>query len=128
MPTNRDIITRSLRLANIIGESEHPSAEQAQDALDSMNDMLLDWQRDGIELEYYKQSSLDNQIPLDDENLRAVRFSLAVEMLAEYGMPINDALAVKAANSYASLVRASIEIEEADMSHLPGSKRYVSGV
>lgn len=40
MATYRDLITRSMRLAGIIGESDEPSAVQAKNALDSVNDMI----------------------------------------------------------------------------------------
>lgn len=43
-----DYITRSLKLANILGEGQVPSAEQASDALATLNDMLQAWTLDSL--------------------------------------------------------------------------------
>lgn len=125
MATNLDIITRAFRLAGILSESESPSSYQANQALDLMNDLLLDWGRDGIELEYYPQDELTATFPVAEDYFRAVKFGLANEILAEYGVPIPPKFEERAADSYASLVRESVEIEEADVSFLPGTRRYI---
>lgn len=43
MATVRDLISRSLRLIQAIGQSEVPDTEEANDALDTLNDMLDAW-------------------------------------------------------------------------------------
>lgn len=50
MATYLDLITRSMRLAGIIGESETPSPAQANNALATLNDMIagLNTQSDGL--------------------------------------------------------------------------------
>lgn len=46
MPSATQIITKALKIAGVLGESETPTAEQASDGLVSLNDMLDSWSTD----------------------------------------------------------------------------------
>jgi hypothetical protein len=48
MATAQDYITRAMKLANILGEGQTPSSEQASGALDTLNEMLQAWNLDGL--------------------------------------------------------------------------------
>jgi hypothetical protein len=48
MATALDYITRAMKLANILGEGQSPSAEQGQNGLDTLNDMLQAWSLDSL--------------------------------------------------------------------------------
>jgi hypothetical protein len=48
MATTEDLITRALRLANIVGEGQTPSPEQTGDALSTLNDMVDAWNLDSL--------------------------------------------------------------------------------
>lgn len=50
MTTALDLITRALRQANILGEGQVPSGDQANDALGVLNDMLDSWNTDSLVL------------------------------------------------------------------------------
>lgn len=50
MATTSDLITRALRLANIVGEGQQPSPEQTADALDTLNEMIDSWNVDSLML------------------------------------------------------------------------------
>lgn len=43
MATARDLITRTLKLMKVVGEGQSPSDEQADDMLDTLNDMIESW-------------------------------------------------------------------------------------
>lgn len=43
-----DIITRALRSINVLGDGETPTASMAQDALDSLNDVLEGWATENL--------------------------------------------------------------------------------
>lgn len=46
MPSALEIITKSLKIAGVLGESETPSSGQAADGLVSLNDMIDSWTTD----------------------------------------------------------------------------------
>lgn len=50
MTTARDLIASALRLANILGEGQSPSADQASQGLETLNDILSGWNTDSLVL------------------------------------------------------------------------------
>jgi hypothetical protein len=48
MATALDIITRALRSINVLSDGESPTASMAQDALDSLNDVLESWANENL--------------------------------------------------------------------------------
>jgi hypothetical protein len=48
MATALDIITRALRSINVLSDGETPTASMAQDALDSLNDVLESWANENL--------------------------------------------------------------------------------
>lgn len=43
MPSALQLVTRALKINGVLGESETPSTEQANDGLEALNDMLASW-------------------------------------------------------------------------------------
>lgn len=50
MGTAADMITRAMRLANILGEGQTPSGDQSTNALSTLNEMLSAWNLDDLML------------------------------------------------------------------------------
>jgi hypothetical protein len=50
MATTADMITRAMRLANIVGEGQTATPEQMSDALDTLNEMIDSWNLDSLML------------------------------------------------------------------------------
>jgi hypothetical protein len=126
MATNLDVITDAMRRMNIIHERETPSSTQGQQGLDLLNDMLADWEEDGIELGYYPQTSTSATIPVEDHALRGIKYNLALEFGAEYGLEPAPTLAERARMTKARLTKATSEEVETSFDHMPfgGSSVY----
>ena len=124
MITNTQLFKDALVLAGVLSEVENPSAEQGSSALRTLNEMLAEWEEDGIELGFFEQTSLSANCPLPDSAVSAVKYNLASKFGDEYGMPLSPKLEQLSQTKYKRLVRATIDTEEADMTHLPGSLRY----
>lgn len=50
MPTGRDLATKVLLKAGVVSRNETPSAEEINDTLDAINDMLESWSNDSLVL------------------------------------------------------------------------------
>lgn len=124
MATNLDIITTALRIVNIIDENQPPPSELAAEGLESMNDLLADWEADGIELGYFPQTNLAATSPLEDKDLRGVKYNLALELAGRKSVAtISPATIAIAAVAKDRLEKGTSEMFENSFDHLPSSRR-----
>lgn len=85
MATASDIISRALRIAGVIDASEAMSADDAQDALETLNAMLAEWHEAGIGLPDYSFTSLTDTLATDAADREAIAYQLALRLATEYG-------------------------------------------
>lgn len=128
MVTAIEMIADAFRLANIINEIEAPSAEQGVQGLRSLNQMMGQWDRDGIKLGWHVVPELDDPLPLDPQDERAVKFNLAVELSGEYGLEPMPWVSKNAIDTYAALAKAHRFTVESDLSHLPTAQPFATGM
>jgi len=88
MSTSLRLISRSLRMVGVLSGSEMPSAAEAQDALESLNDLLASWMMLGIPINS-GDLALDDVFPIDVSEGRAVRYALAIELAEDYGVVVS---------------------------------------
>lgn len=119
MSTNNEVIRDALGLIGVVSEAESLTADQAAHGLRVLNDMMADWELDGIEVDYFPQTDISADFPGDE--IACVKYNLAVELAPHYQAAIPDAVAVKATMYYQRKVRDSVRdgMEEADVTHLP---------
>lgn len=113
--TALDIIKGAMRLIGVLAAGEVPRAEDAQDALLSLNAMINDWQNEPlIDAELSPYDSLAEDNPLQAGYEKALKYNLAVELAPEYGKAATiPALVVsEALNSKAKIKRAVIANRE----------------
>lgn len=84
--TNIELITKALIEITVIGETQTPSAEQGQDALTKLNQMMESWEvLDGIKLGWHEQTDISETAPLPPYAERGVTLSLALALASSYG-------------------------------------------
>lgn len=126
---NITLITDAYRLANIIDAIEAPNDEQGVQGLRWLNDMMLNWQRDGIKLDqgWWVQTDLQADAPLSDDNLWGVKFNLACMYCLLNGMEPLETVKFEAERAYAALAKRSSLYFESDTTFLPiaaGENRF----
>src|SRR5690606_10649945 len=123
-----DMLTDAYRLSNIIDENETPSAEQGVYGLRVLNQMMGQWDRDGIRLGWAVVESQAADLPLDFQDERAVKYNLAVELSGEYGLEPMPRVVKVASDTYAALAKAHRLRVESDLSLLPNADAcYANG-
>lgn len=95
--TARQVIYRALRRIGVTAEGETPTAAQANDALDTLNDMLHGFSADGIACAH-TTVALDSTLNFPDEELAFVRDMLCLQLMPEYGT-INEIVGAAAAKA-----------------------------
>lgn len=104
--TNLQAMTHAYQKAGIISEGGTPTAEQGQVALRLLNQMMVQWEIDGLDFpSWFPQTSNSATCPIPDFAELAVTSNLGVLMAGEYGVTVSPELAVIASNAYESVLR-----------------------
>lgn len=88
MTTALDMVNRVAKTAKILAAGETLEAEDAQDILKSLNEMLHGWELEGIALGH-TDMALTDEVYLPDSHLKAIRWNLALEISGEYETDVN---------------------------------------
>lgn len=119
-----EMLTDALRKINVIRMNQAPTAEMGVSGMRSLNEMMADWQVDGIRLGWHPVSSQSEDLPLRDEDLRAVKFNLACELAGDYGLEPPTKVAEIAEETYARLAKLALQYFESDLDMLPIAEPY----
>lgn len=114
-----DMLTDALRTANVIDENGTPSDEMGVKGLRVLNQMMGQWDRDGIRLGWTVIDAQSDTLPIDFQDERAVKFNLAVELCGEYGIEPLPRVQRVADETYGALAKAHRLRVESDLSLLP---------
>lgn len=113
MATALNVVTGALQLLEIrVAESAVTSSE-AEDGLTALNDMMNEWNVDGINIGYETLDDSDDELSVKLGSLGAIKANLAVYIAPEYGRVVTEALQKRADRSKKSL-RASIPINRSE--------------
>lgn len=85
--TARDVCYFALR--KIVGNGEDPSAEEATDALERLNDLAALWRLEGADVGLAAPLSLGDVLTIRDEFVSALKFNLRVACHDHYGEAIS---------------------------------------
>jgi len=103
MTTARDIVNAALRRANVVGTDETPSAAEAAETLERLNDYMASWPgRDWVVTDSagaaytHADLTLATTWPLGSEHVFGIKAILAMMHCEEYGTPIPPSLASQA--------------------------------
>lgn len=89
------IINRALTTIGVLESEETASAAQAEDALDSLVDLLNEWDLKGIG-GGSQDLTLSTELTLDPDEYRALRLALAIDLAPEYQAEVSPGLFVQA--------------------------------
>lgn len=98
MTTANDTIKSALRKIGVIAAGEAPTAQEATDGLECLNDMLHGFSADGIAFAHTTLALADN-LPVPDEQVQHIKAMLAVYMAPEYGATPSPIVLAQAENA-----------------------------
>ena len=118
--SNTQLISDALGLLGVLQETEVMSPEQAQHGLRVLNELMADWEQDGIDLQYFEQSSLAEEAPIPNHAVMAVKYYLAMALAPFYAKPVPPEFLSIGAEKYARLRRDSVKqyVRPTDLTHL----------
>lgn len=125
--TNADMVRSALQMLGVLGEEEHASADQFSHGIIVLNEIMADWEADGVGLEYHPQYEASDETPIPDEARAGVKGFLAAALSVYYGKTLRPEFIAVNDKFYARLVRQAMNdaLSEAPRSRSLGTgQRY----
>lgn len=119
------MLTDAYRLANVIDGIESPDAEAGTKGLRALNQLMGQWDRDGINLGWQTVDDQDDTLPIDPQDERCVLYNLAVELAGAYGVEPLPRVQQIASETYGALAKAHRKYTEATFPQLPASDAWL---
>lgn len=130
--TNLDVIKSAFFMLTVLDAEETPTPENAQLALDELNDLMADLLRDeGIDIGYVRQTSINGEFPCDEDDAAAIKPLLAIRLHTFFpSIALPDTVPGRALKAHARLTRDAVlaNMEEASMSNIPLGEGYAGRV
>jgi len=118
--TAGDIIKRALRLARVIDAHTAMDANDAADALETLNAMLAEWHEAEIGLPDYSFTGLTDEMASDAADREAIAYQLAARLAPEYGVELSTVVAAVAEGTMSRVRLRYFQPGCVDFSQLPG--------
>ena len=121
-----EIVTDALRGIGVISEIDTPSAEQGQDGVRRLNELMASLVEDGIDLGWVPVEDTADAVVLPAGEVRSIKALLGVNMASIYGAEVPQQVASVAGYGYARMLRnallmAQTAVSLASISHGEGS-------
>jgi len=111
MATVTEVVKGALLLLEVRAAESAVTAAEADDGLNSLNDMMNEWNIDGINVGYETLETTDQELYVNTGSLGAIKANLAVYIAPEYGRVVSDSLQKRADRGKKAL-RASIQLNQ----------------
>lgn len=105
-----DFVTDVLRQLAIISEIETPSAEQGQDAVTKLNDLMADLAEDGIDYGFNPKATSAEDIVLPDGQRAWIKARLGERLCEGYGLPCPPLMAALSNAGYNRALTKSLQM------------------
>lgn len=109
MATVTEVVTGALELLEVKAAESAITPAEVEDGRVSLNDMMNEWNVNGINVGYETLDNVEDQLYVDAGSLGAIKSNLAVYVAPGYGRPVSVELRQRANDGKRSL-RGSIKL------------------
>ena len=128
MATALDIVTGALKLLGVTAAESPITDAEAVDGLQSLNDMMAEWEVENISIGYEEIDELDDILYVDDGMEGAIKANLAVYIAPEYDRVVSPSLEKRATSGKRMAQASSLSFDVKYPDSLPiGSGNEVTG-
>ena len=103
--SNLLFVNDALSLIGVLPTAQNASAEDGALALRTANELVDEWDEDGVTVNWSPQTSLDADCPLVGTELTAVKHHLAIRLCPHFGREPSATLVALAQAAYSKLQR-----------------------
>ena len=112
-PTVTEVVTGALVLLEIRTAEAPIEPNEAEDGLTALNDMMNEWNVDGINVGYESLDNVEDQLHVKLGSIGAIKANLAIYIAPEYGKAVSSDL-VRRARSGKNSLRGAIKLNDAE--------------
>lgn len=105
MTTAAHVVSRALRLIQVIDQHQDVGAREMETAIVALNAMLRRWEADGISLGWVPVNNPVDVLSLPEEAEEAVAYNLAVKLASEYGVAASATVMEEANDGHHKIAR-----------------------
>lgn len=113
-----DVINRAMRLIGVAQSGEPLPSDVAADALSVFNSLLAEWYGN-IAIPEYSIAGLTATLTMDDGDVEALAYQLALRMAPEYGFSVPQEFVIGAKESMSRLRMRYFVVGSVDFTELP---------
>ncbi|MCC7462099.1 MAG: hypothetical protein IT480_06500 [Gammaproteobacteria bacterium] len=107
--TNIELIADALRQIGVLDENEAPSAEQGEQGLRRLNQLMATWAQTDLTFpSWFPQTSQSEECPIPDWAELAVTSALSIALAGAYGVSVSEELVAIADGSRYAILRTRI--------------------
>lgn len=110
MTTAREVVKSALRKLQVIEDGGEPTASEAKDSLEGLNDFLENLSVDGVSIAH-KTLTLDDTVNIDKAHIQTIKNQLAVKLAPEFGAAVDPQVAFDALQGMKAL-RADTKLKK----------------
>ena len=114
MTTALTVIEKALSKIGVRSREISLTSNEISDAIEDLNDMMYEWDADGINLGYTTITSSSDTVTTPDWSMGAIKSNLAIRLAPDYDKQVSNALVVSAQQGYETLINRSIELDNVD--------------
>jgi len=103
MATVNDVVSTALRLLKVKDAESEITAKEARDGLESLNDMMNEWEEAGLETGFVTLNDVNATLEVPESTLGAIKAKLALYIAPEYEANISPQLMQRARMSFIRL-------------------------
>jgi hypothetical protein len=109
--TASELIASVLRRLSIVGDFDAPTAEQVEQHIETLNDLMSQWEGEGVDVGYSTIESGTETVYAERWAQRAIKTALAVEISQHYDKPVTPELAAEYAEALRVVRKRSVHVE-----------------
>lgn len=110
-----EVIQSALLNLNVSAAESGIEAAEAQGAIEMLNDLMTEWDADGIPLGYTLISDLGDTVTVPDSALRGIKYNLALALAPQYRDNVPPVLVELASRTKSTIIKQVVNVPRAPM-------------
>lgn len=114
MTTALTVIQKALSKIGVRSREVDLTTDEISDAIDELNDMMYEWDADGLNLGYTTVTASTDTVTTPDWSMGCIKNNLAIRLAPDFGGEVTQALIHLADMGYETIVNRNVSLDNVD--------------